>query len=166
MQFYALKSGRHKVMEFNEIKELIGIIDSSNLRSFELSNNGAFIKMSKNTADTVSTSAPIVVAETVSAQETQAVVQKAESTEKPKAEALGGNVVKAPLVGTFYASPAPEKPNFVSVGSKVKKGDVLCIIEAMKIMNEVVSQFDGEIAEVLATPEALVEYGQPLFRIV
>ncbi|MEA5082992.1 MAG: acetyl-CoA carboxylase biotin carboxyl carrier protein [Lachnospiraceae bacterium] len=152
-------------MEFNEIKELIGIIDSSNLRSFELSNNGAFIKMSKNTADTVSTSAPIV-AEAVSSQEKQVVVQKTESMEKPKAETLGGNVVKAPLVGTFYASSAPGKSNFVSVGSKVKKGDVLCIIEAMKIMNEVVSEFDGEIAQVLATPEALVEYGQPLFRIV
>ncbi|MDD3571037.1 MAG: acetyl-CoA carboxylase biotin carboxyl carrier protein [Lachnospiraceae bacterium] len=153
-------------MEFNEIKELIGIIDSSNLRSFELSNNGAFIKMSKNTADTASTSAPIVAAENISTHENQPVVQKPENIEKPKAESLGGNVVKAPLVGTFYSSPAPGKPDFVSVGSKVKKGDVLCIIEAMKIMNEVVSQFDGEIAEVLAAPEDLVEYGKPLFRIV
>ncbi|HCT65607.1 MAG TPA: acetyl-CoA carboxylase biotin carboxyl carrier protein [Lachnospiraceae bacterium] len=153
-------------MEFNDIKELIGIIDSSNLRSFELSNNGAFIKMSKNTAETASTNAPVVVAETLSTQEKQVVVQKTEISEKPKAESLSGNVVKAPLVGTFYASSAPGKPNFVSVGSKVKKGDVLCIIEAMKIMNEVVSEFDGEVAQVLATPEALVEYGQPLFRIV
>jgi acetyl-CoA carboxylase, biotin carboxyl carrier protein len=153
-------------MEFNDIKELIGIIDSSNLRSFELSNNGAFIKMSKNTAETASTNAPVVVAETFSTQEKQVVVQKTEISEKPKAESLSGNVVKAPLVGTFYASSAPGKPNFVSVGSKVKKGDVLCIIEAMKIMNEVVSEFDGEVAQVLATPEALVEYGQPLFRIV
>lgn len=153
-------------MEFNDIKELIGIIDSSNLRSFELSNNGAFVKMSKNTEETASTNAPVVVAETLSTQEKQVVVQKTEISEKPKAESLSGNVVKAPLVGTFYASSAPGKPNFVSVGSKVKKGDVLCIIEAMKIMNEVVSEFDGEVAQVLATPEALVEYGQPLFRIV
>ena len=155
-------------MEFNDIKELIGIIDSSNLRSFELSNNGAFIKMSKNTAETASISAPIpmVASETTAPQETQTIVPKTETVSTPKAEAVSGNVVKAPLVGTFYASPAPDKSDFVSVGAKVKKGDVLCIIEAMKIMNEVVSEFDGEVADILAIPEALVEYGQPLFRIV
>jgi len=149
-------------MEFNEIKELIAIIDSSDLRSFELSNKGAFIKMSKNTAETVSTPASMVVAESVAPQE---AVSKTENSAITKAETLVGNVVKAPLVGTFYASATPGKANFVSVGSKVKKGDVLCIIEAMKIMNEVVSEFDGEVLEVLASPEALVEYGQPLFRI-
>lgn len=153
-------------MEFNEIKELISMIDSSNLRSFELSNNGAFIKMSKNTMESVSVSAPVVAAEAVVPPEVvKTEVQKTDTNVAAKEEVLAGSLVKAPLVGTFYASAAPGKPEFVNVGSKVKKGDVLCIIEAMKIMNEVVSAFDGEVLEVLVNPEDLVEYGQPLFRI-
>ena len=82
-----------------------------------------------------------------------------------KTEDLSGNIVKAPLVGTFYISSGPGKEAFAPVGKKVKKGDVLCIIEAMKIMNEVVSDFDGEVKEILVENEQLVEYGQPLFRI-
>ena len=69
------------------------------------------------------------------------------------------------MVGTFYASPAPGKPPYVSVGDKVKKGQVLCVIEAMKLMNEIESEFDGEIAEICVKNEDVIEYGQPLFKI-
>ena len=83
-----------------------------------------------------------------------------------KVEIKAGSLVKAPVVGTFYQSGSPEKPPFVKVGDIVKEGDILCIIEAMKIMNEIKSPYSGEIAEVMVSNEDMVEYGQPLFRIV
>ena len=75
-------------------------------------------------------------------------------------------VVKSPIVGTMYSSPSDESQNFVKVGSEVKKGDILCILEAMKLMNEIESEVDGEIVEVLVSNEDMVEYGQPLFKIL
>ena len=74
-------------------------------------------------------------------------------------------IVKSPIVGTMYSSPNPESQNFVVVGSMVKKGDTLCILEDMKLMNEIESEVDGEVVEVLVSNEDMVEYGQPLFKI-
>lgn len=74
-------------------------------------------------------------------------------------------VVTSPMVGTFYAKPSPTADNFVEVGKKVKKGDILCIIEAMKLMNEIESEYDGEIAEILVKDGDMVDYGKPLFKI-
>ena len=76
-----------------------------------------------------------------------------------------GNRVLSPMVGTFYAAPSPEKPPFVKVGDKVKKGQTLCIIEAMKLMNEIESDYDGEVVKILVNNEQMVEFGQPLFII-
>ena len=75
------------------------------------------------------------------------------------------HLIKSPIVGTFYASSSPEKDNFVSVGSKVEKGSILCILEAMKLMNEIESDVGGEIVEILVKSESMVEYGQCLFKI-
>ena len=75
------------------------------------------------------------------------------------------NIVKSPMVGTFYLKPSPDSEPYVQVGQKVKRGDTLCIIEAMKLMNEIESEFDGEIAEVLLKDGEMVEYGKPLFKI-
>lgn len=160
-------------MNFNEVKELISIVDASSFKNFELTLDNCNVKMSK----TGTVSAPQAQTETItlSSAPAQSVAvpvaapavaeeAKTESTPAP-AEDKSGNIVKAPLVGTFYESPGPGKPVYAPVGTKVKKGDVLCIIEAMKIMNEVVSDFDGEVKEVLVQNEQLVEYGQPLFRI-
>ena len=74
-------------------------------------------------------------------------------------------IIKSPMVGTFYSSSSPDKPVYAKVGDKVKKGDTLCIIEAMKLMNEIESEFDGEIAEICVQNEDMVEYGMPLFKI-
>ena len=74
-------------------------------------------------------------------------------------------VIKSPMVGTFYSKPSPEAEAYVEVGKRVQKGDVLCIIEAMKLMNEIESEFDGEIKEVLVKDGEMVEYGKPLFII-
>ena len=93
--------------------------------------------------------------------ENNAEVSNGASSEAPKA----GQIVKAPLVGVFYAAPAEDAAPFVSVGDRVKKGQTLAIIEAMKLMNEIDSEFDGTIAEILVENGQAVEYGQPLFRI-
>ena len=77
-----------------------------------------------------------------------------------------GNLVKSPLVGTFYAAPAEDAQPFVSVGDRVKKGQTVAIVEAMKLMNEIESDFDGVISEVFVENGNMVEYGQPLFSIV
>jgi acetyl-CoA carboxylase biotin carboxyl carrier protein len=83
-----------------------------------------------------------------------------------KAEAKPGVVVSSPFVGTFYRAPSPDSPPFVEVGSKVKKGQTLCIVEAMKLMNEIESEVDGTVAEILVQNATPVEFGEQLFRIV
>ncbi len=83
----------------------------------------------------------------------------------PAAEAVSGNIITSPIVGTFYASPSPDKPAFVKVGDSVGTGDVVCIIESMKLMNEINSEFSGKVAEIYAKDGQPVEYGQKLMRI-
>ncbi|MBD5128974.1 MAG: acetyl-CoA carboxylase biotin carboxyl carrier protein [Ruminococcaceae bacterium] len=85
-------------------------------------------------------------------------------TEKP-AETVSGNVITSPIIGTFYSSPAPEKPAFVKVGDTVNVGDVVCIIESMKLMNEINSEFSGKVAEIYVNNGDAVEYGQKIMRI-
>ena len=90
----------------------------------------------------------------------------AQETPSPaKDEANGGNIVKAPIVGTYYRSPSPDKPPFVKIGDKVKKGDVIMIIESMKLMNEVQSEFDGVVERILVTDGQAVEFDQPIMII-
>ena len=85
--------------------------------------------------------------------------------ETPPYTVFEGNDVKSPIVGTFYASPGPDAEPYVEVGRRVRKGDVLCIVEAMKMMNEVESEFDGEVVEILAQSKEPVEFGQTLMII-
>ena len=82
-----------------------------------------------------------------------------------KEELQDEEIVKSPMVGTFYSKPSPNANSYVEIGQKVKKGDVLCIVEAMKLMNEIESEFDGEIKEILVQDGETVEYGKPLFKI-
>ena len=101
-----------------------------------------------------------VVTETV-----QTSVPAQENTRQVQEETLDGNVVKSPLVGTFYNAPSPDAEPYVKVGDTVKKGQVLAIVEAMKLMNEIESEFDGTVEKILVSNEEVVEYGQPLFVI-
>ncbi|MCM1054303.1 MAG: acetyl-CoA carboxylase biotin carboxyl carrier protein [Bacteroides sp.] len=78
---------------------------------------------------------------------------------------VGGKIIRSPIIGTFYAAAAPGKPAFVSVGSRVSKGGVVCIVESMKLMNEITSEFDGTVAEVYVNDGESVEFDQPLFRL-
>lgn len=157
-------------MTYQDVKELIHMINESDFVNFELAMDNVSLKMSK-----CAPVAPIEInTETVTkvpvVQETSAVkstvLETTPTVEKEPVTETEGNLVKSPIVGTFYASTSPDKPPIVSKGSKVKQGDILCIVEAMKIMNEIVSDCDGEVAEVLAENGQLVEYGQPLFRII
>ena len=162
-------------MNYTEVKELISIINSSVLTNFELTMDNVSIKMSKNkdvaaAIQPAEVSAPIVpkapAVQTVAQAPVAAPVMEEAVLHQPKVpEEQRGNVVKSPIVGTFYAAPGEGKAPFVKIGDKVQKGDILCIVEAMKIMNEIDSPYDGEIAEIYAENEQLVEYGQPLFRI-
>ena len=140
-------------MEYEKIRQLIEDMGNSKLTSIDIEfPDGVKIKMQKND----------------SAQVVQKVVaeEKVIETETKKEIAKEGNIVKSPMVGTFYIKPSPTSNPYVEIGSEVKKGTVLCIIEAMKLMNEIESEFNGKIAEILVEDGAPVEYGQPLFRIV
>ena len=85
--------------------------------------------------------------------------------EEPAASSANGKFIKSPIIGTFYAAAAPGKPPFVSVGDEVSKGEVVCIVESMKLMNEITSEFDGTVAEILVNDGEAVEFDQPLIRV-
>lgn len=138
-------------MEYEQLINLIKTVSGSSLSSFQIENDGMKISMKKSN----------IVSETVQNVPTVSITQIQEEDEKIP----DGNMVKAPLVGTFYTSSAPGETPFVKVGDTVKKGQVLGIIEAMKLMNEIESEYDGVVEAVLAENERMVEYGQPLFVI-
>ena len=153
-------------MTYAEVKELISIVNHSVLTNFELNMDNVSIKMSKNkdTMITQSTGNNVPNMQTTPIQPIQ--IQKTEtSSVSEEITEQSGNIVKSPIVGTFYAAPGSDKPSFVKIGDKVKEGDILCIVEAMKIMNEIPSPYTGEIAEIYVSNEELVEDGQSLFRI-
>lgn len=144
-------------MDIKAIQEIIKAMDNSSLTFIEIISDDITIRMKKEGYE-VKEVVREVKKEIVSHEE------KVENIEgQTKEENL--HVLKAPLVGTFYRSPGPNLKPYVEVGTKVKKGDTLCIIEAMKIMNEIQSDVDGEIVEILVENETMVEYGQELFKI-
>lgn len=158
-------------MDYKSIQELIKTVSESKLTLVELESEGIKIKLEKKQEIVSVERIPEVVKSIAVEQQAPVVSELARTTEERievKAQEVKkeGTVVTSPIVGTFYASPGPNADVFVSVGSKVKKGQVLCIIEAMKLMNEIESEVDGEVIEILAANEQMVEYGQPLFRIV
>lgn len=152
-------------MKINDLKELIKTISESNINLFEYEENGTKIKLSKElNMESVSTKYDEEKIETKKCSE------KLESYE-PKEEIVeiveDKNIkeILSPMVGMFYGSPSPNEENFVKVGSRVKKGDVVCIIEAMKIMNEIESDVDGIVSEINVKDEEMVQYGQCLIKI-
>lgn len=144
-------------MEFENIIDLIKAVSSSELTEFELRDKDLKLSL-KKTQKTVQVLSENVVPQTVVSAPAQAAPQT-------EAASVSGNVVKSPLVGTFYASASPDSDAFVKVGDTVTKGQTLGIIEAMKLMNEIESEFAGVVKEILVENEQLIEYGQPLFVI-
>lgn len=160
------------MLDYNQIKEIIKEIDSSSLRVFELECQDIKLKLSKNKESSIYRDSkdyskeekiPSYLNKEVSLEKEVTKEIKEEVKEKIDEEIY--NVVKSPLVGTYYSSSTPGGIPYVEVGSKVKKGDILCIIEAMKVMNEITSEFDGEVVEVLRKDEDIVEFGMELFKI-
>ena len=148
-------------MEFEKMIELIKTVSDSNLTQFQIEEDGFKLSMKTDKQSKV-----VVQKQESIPKEIQSVamdeIKPAEQKKKKKAE---GNVVKSPLVGTFYSASSPDSAPFVKVGDTVKKGQVLGIVEAMKLMNEIESEFDGVVKEIQIENEQVVEYGQPLFVI-
>ncbi|MDD7404196.1 MAG: acetyl-CoA carboxylase biotin carboxyl carrier protein [Butyribacter sp.] len=163
-------------MQYDEVKELIAIFEKTDLNDMEVQLDNARIRLNRGTvspwavapvaAQPAAVSAQPVVSQPVNVStDTLAAESKEESVSKAEETAEGSKVIKAPIVGTFYQSSAPDKEPFVKVGDTVAQGDVVCIIEAMKFMNEVNSEVSGTITEILVKDGEFVEYGQELFRV-
>ena len=150
-------------MDKKKLREIIGIFKESGLKKMEISETtgeGTYSVKLESCAEGVQ---PVPV-QYVQAAPAMPVAESAEPTSEIKVYNKYRDV-KSPMVGIFYAAPSPDAEPFVKVGSKVNKGDTLCIIEAMKLMNDVVAEEDGEIVEICAENGALVEFGQILFKI-
>lgn len=152
-------------MEYKEIKKLMDDMGNSKLDSLDIEfPDGVKISMKKGTKrevivepHVIEASAPMTVP-VVKPQEQNALTPVEKKEEDYK-------IIKSPMVGTFYASSAPDKAPYVKVGDKIHKGQVVCIVEAMKLMNEIESEFDGEVVEICVNNEDVVEYGSPLIKL-
>jgi len=146
-------------MNMKKIKELVDLLDSAGLSAIEVKEGENMVRLEKNSGiamasmGAITTDAPVVPQAAVSSETVQSTA------------AFSAGDFKAPIIGIFYGRPSPDAKPFVEVGTKVKKGMTLCIIEAMKVMNEVSCDRDGFIAEICVNNADVVEYGQVLFKI-
>ena len=150
-------------MDIRKVKKLIELLEESGIDELEIREGEESVRISRHSkqpayAQPMYAPAPAPVAAPVAAAAPVAEVAAA-----PK---LNGHVVRSPMVGTFYRTPAPTSPSFVEVGQSVKKGDILCIVEAMKMMNHIEAETSGAIESILVENGQPVEYDQPLFTIV
>ncbi|HEX6940347.1 MAG TPA: acetyl-CoA carboxylase biotin carboxyl carrier protein [Longimicrobiales bacterium] len=160
------------LMDLEFVRGLIAAVDESGIDSLEIYRAGTRIRIAKTPPAkaapvmAVAPQAPPVSAAPAPAQAPAPAAAEAPAPEAPAAAAPSNMVeVTSPMVGTFYRAPAPEAPPYVEVGSRVTKGQTLCILEAMKLMNELESEVDGIVREILVSNAEPVEYGQVLFRI-
>ncbi|MCG3413012.1 acetyl-CoA carboxylase biotin carboxyl carrier protein [Staphylococcus massiliensis] len=152
-------------MNFKEIKELIEILDNSNLTEINVESKGNNVTLKKEKE---------VIRESVQAQpvhnqpaQPQAPVNTSDQSNPGSndQEDDGTQKITAPMVGTFYKAPSPDEPAYVQVGDKVSNESTVCILEAMKLFNEIQAEVSGEIVEILVEDGQMVEYGQPLFKV-
>jgi acetyl-CoA carboxylase biotin carboxyl carrier protein len=162
------------VLTFEQIKELIELVSLNRLQGLELERSGFRLKIDGQQAAPAAPAAPMAAAPPAHAA-APAPAMTAASAAAPApapaavspapAAAPAGHIVNSPIVGTFYRAASPDSPPFCEVGSRVKEGQVLCIIEAMKLMNEIESDIDGVILEIFPQNAQAVEFGEPLFSI-
>lgn len=161
------------MLNLEDIKQLIKEIDQSSVNEFSYEKDDVKIKIKKSDVHT-ETIQPVVqqsVPKTVQVTEPQPVKQveavEQTVTESPQvvSEETGLKEIVSPMVGTFYRKPSPESDNYVNIGDKIDESTVVCIVEAMKLFNEIEAELTGEIVEVLVEDGELVEYGQPLFKV-
>lgn len=144
-------------MDFKEIENLIKIMSASNIDELEVTLKDASIKLKKNS----NTASPVYVEKKTKVEEPDINIEKTKEAETDD----DYYTVASPIVGTFYAAPSQDAEAYVTAGSQIKKGDALCIIEAMKLMNTIESEVDGEIVKILVKDGDMVEYGQPIFKV-
>ena len=142
-------------MGTQDLKELIQEVSNSNISVFEYEENGVKIHLEKNV-----NMVNIPVTEAISVVNNEMKTEEKETEQSPE-----GNVITSPLVGNVYLAPGEGMENFVTVGSTVKKGQVVAIVEAMKLMNEIECEYDGIVSQILVENAQTVEYGQPMFVI-
>jgi acetyl-CoA carboxylase biotin carboxyl carrier protein len=151
-------------MDLRKLKKLIDLVQESGIAELEITEGEEKVKIVKGGAATLVASAPLVApaaAAPIAARPVAAPAAAAPAAEP--AAGQEGHVVKAPMVGTFYRSPSPDAKPFVEAGQAVKEGDTICIIEAMKLMNEIEADASGTVKAILVENGQPVEYGQPLF---
>ena len=151
-------------MDIRKVKKLIELLEQSNINELEINEGDESVRISRGgtavTYAAVPAPAPVVAAPAPVASAAAA------ETAAPESEEIKGHAVKSPMVGTFYASPAPGSPAFVSVGQTVAAGDVICIIEAMKMMNQIEADKAGTIDAILIEDGEAVEFDQPIVTII
>ncbi|HNQ78896.1 MAG TPA: acetyl-CoA carboxylase biotin carboxyl carrier protein [Acidobacteriota bacterium] len=156
------KKGKQTSLNLDEIKKLIEILEKSKLEELDVSYGDVHLRLSKTPAPQAQVqAAPQVMVHAAAPQAAQSSLQQAQ----PQANAPAGYEIKSPMVGTFYRSPAPNAEPFIKIGDPVKKGQTLCIIEAMKLMNEIECEVDGRVAAIRIQNAEPVEYGEVLMII-
>jgi acetyl-CoA carboxylase biotin carboxyl carrier protein len=156
----SIETGRADGVDLHEVERLLDFMEKHGLEEFEYQRGGFAIRLkrpSSASSGAVWTAAPALASATAPS--------KVEPAHEVPAPAEDLHIVKSPIVGTFYSSPSPEAAPFVTVGSRVEVGQALCIIEAMKLMNEIEADAAGEIGKIFAENGQPVEYGEPLFGI-
>lgn len=148
------------MIDIATLKEYIKVLEDSTLQAMELSDGTDTIHLEKAYNDVATTQTVNVTPQVVAGADGPTAV-----VNLPKAPEAAGKTINAPIVGVFYAAPSPTAEPYVTVGKRVKKGDTVCIIEAMKCMNEIQAEEDGVITDILVNNEQLVEFDQPLFAI-
>ncbi|MEG1779356.1 MAG: acetyl-CoA carboxylase biotin carboxyl carrier protein [Oscillospiraceae bacterium] len=146
-------------MNIEAIKELVKIASENGVELLEVESEGTIVKIKMPFGERLSNTSLTVAANAQNPAKPAAAPQE-------QAIACAVNTICSPMVGVFYGSPSPDSEPFVKVGDKIKKGDVLCVIEAMKLMNEITSEQDGEIAEICVKNGQVVEFSQALFKLV
>ena len=157
------------MLKITEVKELIKLIDESSISNFLYEQDGVKVEIKKNYGETVLAAPAPVIPKTIQ-QEVIPTANQAIAESNPTEEQVQKNnenlhKITSPMVGTFYQSSSPETDAYVKVGDKVSKDSVVCIVEAMKLFNEITAEVDGEIVEILVKDGELVEYGEPLFLV-
>ena len=172
-----MKNRGVRMLKVQEIRELIKLVDQSTIEEFVYEHEGTKVEMKKNITAIQPAAVPVVQPQAqavvtppeqpqkIAAVQTE--VQKVEQVNEKNEDKDTSNLhqVVSPMVGTFYQSSSPDADAYVKVGSKITKDSILCIVEAMKLFNEIEAEVDGEIVEILVKDGQLVEYGQPLFLV-
>ena len=150
-------------MDIRKVKKLIELLETSDIAEIEIKEGEEAVRISRNSNVTTTVSAPAAAPFAAPAPSPAA---PAAAEEKPAPQATSGHIVSSPMVGTFYRSPSPSSPPFVEVGTHVKAGDVVCIVEAMKMMNQIEAEKAGIVEAILVNDGEPVEFDQPLVTIV